>query len=101
MRPRSTWKNGGTIFPRGGGRHGEPRAAMRRAHADAGRARRLPPASSGAHCRRVHEHADGAGRWWPVVFAGARQDGGAVGGSGSRSGSGMRSNSGLASLSIG
>jgi len=30
----------------------------------------------------VHEHADGAGGWWSVVFAGAQQDGGAVDGSG-------------------
>ena len=30
----------------------------------------------------TNEHADGAGGWWPVAFAGARQDGGAADGSG-------------------
>ncbi len=59
------------------GRHGEQGAARRTAHANEGRTRRLLLHTT--HAENVHEHSDGAGRWWPVVRVGIEQTGRAVG----------------------
>jgi hypothetical protein len=56
------------VLSLGGGRHGEERAAGHSAHADARRARCLSRYTTRAP--HVHEHADGGGRWRPVVRVG-------------------------------
>ena len=65
------------VLSLGGDRQGEQGAARHTAHADEGRARRasLHP----TRAENVHEHADGGGRWWPVVLTGVTPDGRAVG----------------------